>query len=132
MLHKVLVSDLRIKYIKGTAVDMYLECDELMTIIFHHAKLYDDYLDARDEKMAEFHYKGVLMLGKILNDTIDEHFELRDKLALIGKASSLCLRMQQEAKHEKIKKQCYKMQVMYNGLATHHINLALLKNMPVT
>lgn len=127
-MHKVIADNLRIKYIKGTAVDMFLECSELMAVIFHHAKLYDDYLDARDKKMADFHYKGVLMLGKILNDTIDEHFNLRDKLSLIGEAQALCLRMQQEAKHEKIKRQCYNMQKMYNGLATHHINLEMLKN----
>jgi hypothetical protein len=132
MLEKVIASDLRIKKIKNVEVDLYLECKGLMAVIYHHAKLYDDYLYAKDEAIAKFHYKGVKMLGGILNATIDENFDLKDKLALIGEAQALCLRMQQEAKHEKIKKQCYKMQVMYNGLATHHMNLELLKNTPIT
>lgn len=111
---KVIACDQRIKMIKHVAVDMFLECKGLLSTIYHHAKEYDNCLIAREEDSAKAHLESFNILGRIFNATIEENFTLKDKMSLIGQAQSLCLRMLQETKDERIRGMCRKLLTMYN------------------
>lgn len=119
---KVIACDPRVKIFSGVKVDMYVECKGLLATIYHHAVLYDQYMADRNEPESVIHLDSINILGRIFNATVEENFDLHDKLSLIGQAGALCLRMVQEAKDDRIKGMCRKLLSMYNRTMIRLIN----------
>jgi hypothetical protein len=124
---KVIAADTRVKVFMGVKVDLYVECKGLLATIYHHAVQYDDYMSVNNISEANIHLDSMNILDKVFTATVSEQFDIHDKLSLIGEAGSLCLRMIQEAKDNKIKIMCRKLLVRNNRLL---ISILEHKNTP--
>lgn len=109
MISNKTISDesLRYKLLPGNyQKDMYLECEGLIAVMFHHASLYDNSLIDKNKDDQKLHLQALTVLSDLFTGTIQDYFCLKDKLSLLDKAQSATLRMFMTAKDENMKNKC--------------------------